>query len=214
MNTFEYLQNKVSEFSGKKNMWKGTRFEKVRDLTCDEVGQIGEDLIYSICNKNIIECIWDKKKLSSLNDNGKVYDMLIGGKKIEVKTARLGEQGSFQHENLRNTGESDFWVFVDIAPNNIYVTVLKDFDLSLQKEHAILGKKAHLRKKAFDQYKLDFSPKTISNCIKAGITIKITENDDLYKIGKFLRAKIITEPLESEIYELTKSLNYRLSLLT
>ena len=126
MNTFEYLNNKISEFSKKKNIWKGTRFERVRDLTCDETGEVGEDMIHSICKQSSIECIWDNKKLSSLNDNGKVYDMLIGGKKIEIKTARLGEHGSFQHESLRNTGESDFWVFVDIAPNDICLLYTSD----------------------------------------------------------------------------------------
>ena len=214
MNTFEYLQNNVSEFSKKKNIWKGTRFESVRDLTCDETGEVGEDMIHSICKQSSIECIWDNKKLSSLNDNGKVYDMLIGGKKIEIKTARLGEHGSFQHESLRNTGESDFWVFVDIAPNDIYITVLKDFDLSSNDKHPILGKNPHLRKKALDQYKLDFSKKTLEKCITAGITIKISENEDNSKIGEFLYTKIIAEPVQLEIDELTKSLNYKLSLLT
>ena len=171
-------------------------------------------MIHSICKQSSIECIWDNKKLSSLNDNGKVYDMLIGGKKIEIKTARLGEHGSFQHESLRNTGESDFWVFVDIAPNDIYITVLKDFDLSSNNKHPILGKKPHLRKKATDQYKLDFSKKTLEKCITAGITIKISENEDNTKIGEFLYTKIIAEPVQLEIDELTKSLDYKLSLLT
>jgi hypothetical protein len=122
-----------------------------------------------------------------VNSKDGTYDNKIKNKKAEIKTARRGLKGVYQHESLRNSG-CDLYVFVDIAPNHVYITILEKFDLS--KRCAVTGRTPHLRKGTGDVYKFDFSDNTIMEAIKKGKAIKIEEGTSVETVREFLNTLV------------------------
>jgi hypothetical protein len=78
-----------------KNIWKNSLFENINNFKCDLVGKIGEKIIYEFCMNNDIEVVYCEDKISI---DG-IYDLLIYGKKVEIKTSRYGKNKTFQHAN-------------------------------------------------------------------------------------------------------------------
>jgi hypothetical protein len=107
-----------------KNIWIDCNFELVDLLKNDHSGKVGENFLHYLCDCNNI----DNQYVEDINSKDGVYDIKILNKKIEIKTARLSQCGSFQHENLRNEG-CDYYVFLDITPRCIYITILPSFIL-------------------------------------------------------------------------------------
>ena len=162
--------------------WFGSMFEDILFLGPDHSGKVGEHFIATICQRNKIEhaYTWDDK-----NSTDGTYDIIIRGRKIEVKTARLGVQKCFQHENLRGTG-CEYHFFVDVAPDHIYLTILPTFDMTIR--HPIIGRKPHLRKGTTDVFKFDFGEVNLKN---PDITLKIGAETSLEVIGQFIQSKIV-----------------------
>jgi hypothetical protein len=157
------------------NFWNNSLYKLVNLLKLDYSGNVGEIFLHEFCNKYNIP----NKYFNNINSKNGTYDIIIKNKKIEIKTARLDKRKIFQHEHLRNDG-CDYYIFLDIAPNYYYVTILPKFDLS--SSNNIINKKAHLRKGTFNIYKLDFSEKQINTFIEKELSIKIQDNeDDLYE---------------------------------
>ena len=117
------------------------------------------------------------------NSTDGTYDILILNKKVEIKTARIGINGSFQHDGLRNTG-SDYYLFLDIKPDCIYLTILLHFDLSNKCE--IIERTPHLRKGTLNVYKFDFGEKNILKSIKKGFSILINNETLAAQIKRFI----------------------------
>jgi hypothetical protein len=105
-------------------------------------------------------------------------------KRDEIKTAWQGKNGSFQHESLR-AGGCDQHVFVDIAPNHYYITILTTFDM--RQQHPVMGRKPHLRKGTTDVYKFDFGEKNLRDAIEAGVSIKVDESTTMDQVAEFMR---------------------------
>jgi hypothetical protein len=167
-----------------KNIWIDCDFELVDLLKNDHSGKVGENFLHYLCDCNNI----DNQYVEDINSKDGVYDIKILNKKIEIKTARLSQCGSFQHENLRNEG-CDYYVFLDITPRCIYITILPSFNLS--EKCKVMNRTPHLRKGSSNIYKFDFDEKKILNAIELGYSIKITENTTMDEIGNFIRNKIV-----------------------
>ena len=87
----------------------------------------------------------------------------------------------FQHEALESQRDFDAILFIDVAPNEVFLTAVKKKD--------ILWKKLHRRKDSVF-YKCDFSIKNIKenkitrfNAYKTGL---VKTDDDFYDIYKYL----------------------------
>jgi len=190
MNGLEDLINETYVISREGSQWLGKRYEKINDLQNDYSGKIGERLLESACLQAGIPVFYNGDKIST---DG-TYDIMIKGKKIEVKTARYGNSPNislrnFQHENLRSDEDCDYYVFVDIKPDSFYVTVIPKKGLDFTKKHPIMGITPHNRRNTDNQYKWDFSNAAIKRGLRAGITTEVT-GDDMSLLADILDSKI------------------------
>ena len=170
--------DKMLRIQNEKSIWKGSVFESINDLKVDYSGKVGEVFVSKICKFGGIKCT----NTGDVNSKDGTYDLLILNKKIEVKTARIGG-GKFQHENLRPEG-CDYYLFLDISTDKIYITILPKFDLTEINE--TVNTKPTLRKGTSNVYKWDFTEKHISLFQKACKSITILDNTNLNEVAEFI----------------------------
>ena len=181
MNIVEIVLNKVKEIQKRKPPpkfdWIDSSYENVQLLSIDERGQLGEEISVEILKK--FKCKIDYA--SSATEAIKGWDFISNGLKIETKlaTVTIGS-GLFQHENLHPQRDFNGVLFIDVAPNEIYLTAVCKKD--------IIWKNLHRRENGL--YKCDFSIQHIKNkCItkfgkyKTGI---VNSDKDFFQIYKWL----------------------------
>ena len=179
------------EKEDKKNIWKDSSFHFLPTLQSNNVGNVGENLIQTICQNTGIESSVDgsKTKQKGLGDG------IILGKSVEIKTAHLGsDASSLQHELGEQPWISDYLMFIDITPTNFYITVMKNFT----EEHYKNGSKCEpyfptksvtWRKKK-GAFKLDTTIKINEKSVENGYAIKMTDKTTFEEVGNFIRASI------------------------
>jgi hypothetical protein len=195
---FNKLKETIKELKLKQDLesrdiWIGSKFEDINDLKIDYSGKVGELSIFPFLIENTdwnIKYSYD----NNTNTNDGIYDGVINGYRVEVKTARLGKSssrnifgGNFQHENLKQLDECDYVIFIDITPNYFFITV-KDFrNIDLTKEIKEFGIVPHKRKSTTDIFKIDLKESTsITRAVNSGISIPVNEDTDPKDIIKFL----------------------------
>ena len=200
------------ETHGKKvSVWDGSLLRDIKNLSADAIGYVGEQLLFNLCKNHGVDVEWDgNKNVSKKGSSEQSYDILLRGRKVEVKTARMGERGTFQHETLSNDNSPDFWIFIDISPYETYFTVIDSYNL--KSKHPILQRTAHPRKKTNDVYKLDTNEFVLKKGINSGITFKVPHRDDAHGFGSWLRRRIQPLDLTQEVDELSTPLDSTLSL--
>ena len=109
------------------NAWFGSKFDIVNYLKIDSSGKLGLSFITTICNMSNVD-----NEPKKYQEDG--YTLIINNKKVVIKTARMDKNKKFQHESLSNDDKYDYILFVDISPQNLYLTILKKFDLSVKKK--------------------------------------------------------------------------------
>lgn len=121
------LINEKHNKKQKRDIWWNSKWKNISELENDDVGSVGEEIINEFCKKaNIISKI-DGTKTKQLG--GGIGDGTIKGKTCEIKTARLGSSNSsFQHELGEVPWKAEYMIFLDIAPDKIYITPFKNFD--------------------------------------------------------------------------------------
>lgn len=170
------LQKKSS-----KDIWKGSKFEKVEELKANNVGEWGETTLMSYLVTLGIKCSINGKKT-----RGKCYDGKIMDIPIEIKTARQGKSKNFQHE----LGETPWktakkMVFLDICPNGIFLTIFNNLS---QKEYEdgnnfeCFDKKI-IRRKGEGNFKFDTSITINKKCAN---TIFIDEKTTVENLKQFI----------------------------
>jgi hypothetical protein len=111
----------------KRDIWKDCEWKNISELENDDVGGVGETIINSFCKEAGIESDIDGTKTKKVG--GGIGDGQIKGKNCEIKTARMGCSGnSFQHELGEVPWKADYMIFLDITPNQMYITIFKNFD--------------------------------------------------------------------------------------
>lgn len=185
--------NKLLNIQNNENIWEGQPFESFHYLSADYSGKAGEIGFFEFLKrtkKNGLhkwEVIYNGD--SNVNSEDGTYDIVIivGGKnRIGIKTARIGKQTSFQHDNLHD-GECDCELLIDITPLAAYLTVICFEEYSLNEKHTIFGLTPHLRKNTNNNYKLDLKEVHLSKGIKNKITMRLDENTEDECIINFLR---------------------------
>ena len=118
--------NAIFDKKQKRNIWENSEWAHIADLENDDVGKAGENIINEFCAQATVQADIDGLKTKELG--GGSGDGIINGKTVEIKTARLGSNGSsFQHELGEVPWTSEFMIFLDIAPENMYITIFPNF---------------------------------------------------------------------------------------
>ena len=110
-----------------KSKWNfNDRFVNIKRLSIDQRGRLGEHFFVNVFKQlNLLE---------SYNDNAHGdWDLEASGLKIEVKTATLDVNNKFQHEGVKANKAWDVIAFLDISPNDFYVTFIhkNDFEFNI-----------------------------------------------------------------------------------
>jgi hypothetical protein len=178
--------------------WHNSPFKEINHLKPDYSGKLGEKFLERICKAGKITNI----STGDVNSKDGTYDQIINGKKVEIKTARLGktqtkktDPGKFQHETLKKDGY-DYLAFVDITPNYFYLSILPKFNMA--EPHPLIGTKPTLRKGTSDVYKYDLTEKHIEKLIAAQTALKITIDTPIVQVVEFINRQIPVEKEPSE----------------
>ena len=110
MNPIDLMVQVISEHSPK-SIWTGSPLEGYRRLGNTNRGQIGEEFIRQyLIAANI-----------PVGNGSRVMptDLLIAGKRFEVKTASLGANGTFQFNHVRLDRTYNYLLCLGICPESI-----------------------------------------------------------------------------------------------
>lgn len=176
------------------DIWKNSPYKDLVKLQSNNVGNVGEAFLNSICLAANISASCDGAKTKQIG--GGEGDGNILGFPVEIKTAHQGSTSpSFQHE----LGEvpwkgSKYMIFVDISPDCIYLTIFKNFDETTYKSKqklAIFPTKSVTWRKEKGAFKLDTSVKINEESVVKGHAIKITPSTSNDSISSFIRRMIV-----------------------
>ena len=179
------------------DIWKNSPYKYIQKLQINNVGAVGETFMQNICDICQIEAKIDGSKTKQLG--GGLGDGLILNKSIEIKTSRRGSTiSSFQHELAEIAWKSEFMVFIDVAPECIYLTIFKNFAEEFYKRSAKSGAKCEpyfptkrvTQRKGSAAFKLDTTIQINEENIIKGYTFKIDDNVDLHELKTFILLKI------------------------
>lgn len=184
--------NKLLKQQNQENIWEGQPFESFHYLTADYSGKAGEIGFFQFLERTKQEGYHNWTVLydgdSNVNPEDGTYDVaIIRGLKnrLGLKTARLGKQKTFQHDNLHD-GECDCELLIDITPNSAFLTVICFEDYSLSEKHKTFGIKPHLRKNTSNNYKFDLSENHLNKGIVDRITMRLDMDTQDISIINFL----------------------------
>lgn len=154
MKLIEDLLDSYVKNSKRKNYWAGSQFENLIELSSDEKGLYGEELIQKLFLKLTSKSIiWEKNSNVGRKD-GSIWDIQIDNYRTEIKTAMLTpSSGIWQHEKLVQDDCWDKVIFVDIDYSGIWFTIQSHFEIPFhESKHKILNKKStwHLGGWKFD----------------------------------------------------------------
>ena len=141
--------------------WGGARF-RMRRIEIDSRGDVGELFL-----RDVLVDLGHKVEMDRTTDSAnKHWDLKVDGDIcLEVKTASKGANDIFQHEKIFRQRRFDALVLVDIAPNDVYLTMAPKHTLPFKKPNSnwsVNNKKLHHRKPTGD-YKWDLSLKDVAD---------------------------------------------------
>ncbi len=178
----------------KQDIWKDSPYKDLVKLQSNNVGIVGEELIDGICKSAGIEAACNGAKTKQIG--GGEGDGKIMGIPVEIKTAHQGSStASFQHE----LGEvpwkgSKYMIFVDIAPQCIYLTIFRNFAEETYKSKEKLPcfpTKTITWRKEKGAFKLDTTVKINELSVENGHAIKITPTTSNDSIAAFIRKIVV-----------------------
>lgn len=181
MKISDIILSKIEEIIARKPKakfdWHDSLYEKIQFIPLDDKGDVGEEIARDILMNKGCKVEFEK----GVTGETKGWDIKSNGLKIEVKLATITiGSGGFQHENLESQRDFDAVLFIDVAPNEVFLTAVKKKD--------IIWKSLHRRINGV--YKCDFTIKNIKDNkiskfkeYKTGI---IETDEDFYNIYKYL----------------------------
>jgi hypothetical protein len=175
------------------DIWENSPYKDVATLESNNVGNVGEKLVETLCKEAGIPAKCDGSKTKQVG--GGAGDGEILGKSVEVKTARQGAGSTtFQHELGEVPWKANAMVFIDISPDCYYLTVFKNFDEETYKSgkklpYAYTSKSVTWRKK-IGAFKLDTSIQLNTKNIENDYTIRIDSSTSIEDIDAFIRKQL------------------------
>ena len=177
----------------KNDIWNDSNYKDIVKLQSNNVGNVGETFIQIISNYCNIKADIDGLKTKA--SGGGVGDGIINNKSIEIKTSYRGSIfPTFQHELGENPWKSEIMLFIDIAPDCIYITIFnnftEDFYKSGKKCIPYFPTKSITWRKGSGAFKLDTTIKINEENIINGYTFKITKDVNVNELKKFIISNI------------------------
>ena len=177
----------------KNDIWNDSNYKDIVKLQSNNVGNVGETFIQIISNYCNIKADIDGLKTKALG--GGIGDGIINNKSIEIKTSYRGSTfPTFQHELGENPWKSEIMLFIDIAPDCIYITIFnnftEDFYKSGNKCIPYFPTKSITWRKGSGAFKLDTTIKINEENIINGYTFKITKDITVNDLKIFILSKI------------------------
>lgn len=183
----------------RRDIWADSRWRNISNLENDDVGKVGENVINDICKVAKIDVNIDGLKTKQIG--GGIGDGMINNKSVEIKTARLGSTTpSFQHELGEKPWNAEYMLFLDVAPNELFITVFKNFN---QEFYESSGRDSKIKcepyfptksitwRKCKGAFKLDTTP-IINRASKYCFTIDGPITDDIAeKFKEFITTIVI-----------------------
>lgn len=112
--------------------WTGSPLAKFTHVQIDTRGTVGELLLVNLLKAGGRKPVYNE----NTTDLEKHWDFMCNNLKYEVKTASLGKKGdTFQHEEIFKSRLYDGLIFVDIAPDNIYISMWAKADIKWNEIH-------------------------------------------------------------------------------
>ena len=186
-----HVGKQVNNKKQEKDIWQGSTFEFVDNFSCDGVGDWGEEVILRILKGDPILRHHGGTQILG----GGHYDFMleVDGQehRMEQKTARLNADGkSFQHESLNLDGSCESFLFLDVCPEDIYLTVLSASSFKHGERHEIMKRTPHLRDKQ-QKYKVDWTKRICeSRGIPGGVTMKIDKETSSKEVLGFIKNRL------------------------
>ncbi len=103
-------------------------YYKLKLLSIDARGSFGQRFLVNAFKQNGFKSYNDK-------DQNKDWDIKLKNYRIELKTATLDVNNKFQHEGIHKTDNYDLLVFLDIAPNQIFLKGMLYNEIDFEKLH-------------------------------------------------------------------------------
>jgi hypothetical protein len=178
----------------KKDIWANSIYKDLPTLQSNNVGIVGETFIQTICKNLNIESSIDGAKTKK-KGGGTDGDGLINKKSVEIKTAHLGSSGgSFQHELGEVPWKANYMLFLDIAPECIYLTIFKNFTEEHYKNQKkcvpYFPTKSITWRKGKGAFKLDTSIHINNKNVNNKYCIQITSETKEKDIGDFIKKSL------------------------
>lgn len=173
---FGLVRNIIAEEKSKEmenKMWSNSIFSDITTLQKNNVGRVGEYIVEQFCKKCNVPAEIDG--FTTKTRGGGCGDGTIFGFSVEIKTAFLGKSLSYQHELGEKPWITDYLLFLDISPTEIYITVMKNFTeyhyKNLQKCSPYFPTRAICWRKKCGSFKLDTTPQILAQSAKNGFTL-------------------------------------------
>jgi hypothetical protein len=175
------------------DIWEHSPYKDLVKLQSNNVGNVGETFIQTMCLTCGIPATIDGSKTKECG--GGAGDGLINGFSVEVKTAARGSSTpSFQHEMGEAPWKSNYMIFIDVAPFALYITIFENFTEETYKRggkcETYFPTKSITWRKGSGAFKLDTTEKINEENILKGHTFKIDGNCDVDKLRTFILLKI------------------------
>ena len=130
------LINQKYEKKQKRDIWDNSKWKNISELENDDVGGVGEEIIHEFCKK--AQIVSDIDGTKTKQKGGGIGDGKIKGATCEIKTARLGSSEiSFQHELGEVPWNAKYMIFLDIAPEKMYITIFPNFTEEFYKKSGV-----------------------------------------------------------------------------
>jgi len=173
----------------KQDIWENSPFKDLATMQSNNVGNVGEGLIHNFCEQAGILVDVDGTKTKKLG--GGAGDGIIKGKTVEIKTAVQGSRSpSFQHELGEMPWNAEYMAFIDISPQQLYLTIFPNFTEEQYKSgnkcEPYFPTKSVTWRKGKGAFKFDTTVSINEGNISRGFTIKITETTNFVEIGQFI----------------------------
>lgn len=143
--------------------WAGSAHSTMMDLEIDSRGEVGETFLADA----LIQLGHEVEVDRTTDAGSKPWDLRVDGNVlIEVKTATLGKSNAiFQHERIIQGRGWDALALVDIAPDDVYLTLAAKQTIPFRRAAQVWTKhpkKLHLRGGGGD-YKWDLTLNDVAN---------------------------------------------------
>jgi len=122
MNPIDLMAEVIKEHTPD-SIWRGAPLESFRQVANTNRGDIGEDFVFRYLREVEIEVSRGESRIEE-------WDLLISGKRFEVKTASEDTKGAFQFNHIRLDRGYDYLLCLGVRPDAILFNAWRKGEVS------------------------------------------------------------------------------------